>query len=398
MALARYLILALLVCATTARAEPPRRVLHVSLYPYIPQAPAAALALKQGFEQLHPDVIVTMSFNTNYYSAAPADKGVLYEDADIHEIDSVFLRDFLDRHKLAPLPRDFAASIGKLDPLAAQAATDGGALVAVPQWMCTDFLIYRTDTTRLASAKSLDDLARKLPHGRGLLMDMKGDATLGELYLSALLAREGAPALAVSHITPQPDPAILARLRRILALEPAGFGRNSAYDAQESFYARQFARGAGAAFLGYSEMTHEVLDETAMSCRTEDHCVTAEQIGVTAFPFADGKVHPAVWVDMFGIDSRVHGQALADAEDFIRYAVSLSAYRELLIPAPGEPPRYLLPATEAAYDDAEIRRAAPLMPKFRSIIDQGAVVSAPNLNGLLHVVAGRIDRDLPVTH
>jgi len=397
--LARILVvwLAALLLAGPAGAAP-RRVLHVSLYPYIPDAKAAALSLKQGFEREHPDVIVDIALNPNYYSQDPAAKGVLYEDADVHEIDVVFLGDFLARHKLAPLSPAFTASLGRLAPLADRAARVGGRLVAVPQWMCTDFLIYRADKSALGQAKTLSDLEQVLRSDHGLLMDMKGDDTLGEFYLSALLAKDGSAEAAVSDITPAPDPAILSRLRRILTLEPEGFGRDPDYDARGVFYARQFARRAGAAFVGYSEMTHEVLDEAAVSCRREDRCVTASDVRVAAFPFEDGVVRPAVWVDMFGIDSRVHGETLADAEAFIRYAVSITAYRTLLIPQAGEAPRYLLPATEAAFSDPEILRAAPLYPQFRAILNQGVVVASPHLSARLHAVAAQIDADLPPTH
>ena len=391
-------VLAMLLFSASAMAESPRRVLHVSLYPYIPDAQAAALTLKQAFERKHPDVIVEITLNPNYYSQDPAAKGVLYEDADVHEIDVIFLGDFLARHKLAPLSPAFTSSLGKLTPLADRAARVGGRLVAVPQWMCSDFLIYRADKTALGQARSLSDLEQALGPDHGLLMDMKGADTLGELYLSALLARDGSGETAVSHIAPEPDPAILSRLQRILALEPQGFGRDADYDSRGVFYARQFARRAGAAFVGYSEMTHEVLEETAVSCRHEDRCVTAADLRVAAFPFEDGVVRPAVWVDMFGIDAHVHGRTLVDAEAFIQYAVSIAAYRALLIPPAGDVPRYLLPATQAAFSDPEILGAAPLYPQFEAILNKGVVVTAPDLSARLHAVAARIDADLPATH
>jgi thiamine pyridinylase len=395
----RFLLvwLSAILVSSFAWADSPRRVLHVSLYPYIPNAQAAALTLKQGFEGRHPGVIIDITFNRNYYDPDPAAKGVLYENADVHEIDVVFLSDFLNRHKLAPLSPAFTSSLDKLMPLAAKAATVRGRLVAVPQWICTDFLIYRADKVGLAGVPTLADVERQLGLDHGLLMDMKGQGALGELYLSSLLARDGSPEAALSHVIPSPDPEILARLQRVLALEPAGFGRNAAYGAREDFYARQFARGAGDAFFGYSEMTHEVLEESA-ACRVEDHCVTAPDIRVAAFPFQDGKVRPTVFVDMFAIDSRVHGKTLTDAQDFIRYAVSLPAFRALLIPDVGDNPRYLLPATEASFNDPKILAAAPLYPKFRAIVDQGVVVTAPHLNAHLHEVAAQIDADLPQTH
>jgi len=392
------LLISALLAAGLVHAQTPRRVLHVSLYPYIPEPQDAALTLKQGFERDHPDVIVDITFNQNYYSPKPADKGVLFENADVHEIDVIFLRDFLDRHKLAPLPASFTARLDTLVPLAARAATAGGRLVAVPQWMCTDFLIYRADETGLSDAHSLAGLEHVLAPHHGLLMDMKGAGTLGEYYLSALLAREASAEAALSHITPKPDPAIMARLTRMLALEPPGFGRDAGYHERGDFYARQFARRAGGAYVGYSETTHDVLDETAISCRNEDRCVTAPEIRVAAFPFQDGRLRPAVWVDMFGIDAKVHGRTLADAEDFIAYAVSQAAYRSLLVPEPGASPRYLLPSTEQAFNDPQILQAAPLYPSFRAIMEQGVVVTVPHLNADLHDVATAIDADLPAHH
>ena len=257
------LAMSALLATASANADTPRRVLHVSLYPYIPEAAEAALTLKQSFERQHPDIIVDVTFNPNYYSPKPADKGVLFESADIHEIDDVFLRDFIDQRKLAPLPPNLVSALDKLDPLAAQAATVDDKFVAVPHWMCADFLIYRADQSGLAGAPTLVDMEHALAPSHGLLMDMTGSATLGEYYLSALIARDNSAAFALSHVTAKPDPVILARLRRFLALEPAGFGRNADYDIRGNFYARQFARRAGSAFVGYSEMTHEVLEETA---------------------------------------------------------------------------------------------------------------------------------------
>lgn len=385
--------------ADALRQLPARRVLHVSLYPFIPEPAAAALALKQGFERQHPDVIVDVTFNPNAYSLDPANKGVLYEKADIHEFDAVLLRDMLARHRLLPLPTTFLRSLEPALPIAAQAATVPDArgsdeTVGVPHWICTDFLIYRADRPELGTLRGLPDLERSLGPDRGLLIDMKGEDTLGELYLGTLLANAADPQAAPARIGASADPMVLARLRRILALEPPGLGRNLEYDMRGGFYARQFARRAGDAFVGYSEMMHEVLDETAQSCRLEDRCVTADQLRVAAVPFADGRIRPAVWVDMFGIDTHVHGATLTDAEEFIRYAVSIDAYRQLLIPQAGDAPRYLLPASRTAYSDPGILAAAPLYPALRAIVETGMVVRMTGLTARLHDVAAQIDTAL----
>jgi thiamine pyridinylase len=387
------LILLSALAPFAAHAQLPRRILHVSLYPYIPQAAAAALALKQGFERQHPDVIIDVTFNQNYYSPDPAEKGVLYEDADVHEIDGILLSDFIHNNRLAALPASLTKDLDPLEEQAREIATSSGRMYAVPHWMCADFLIYRADANGVPA--SLADLRK---WHRGVLMDLKGSGPLAEVYLDALLTRRSWEISLPSALTQPPQPAIIARLRDILALEPPGFGRNAKYDSIEGFYARQFARGVGDGFVGYSELTHDVLEEASNACSDMDHCVTADQLRVAAFPFADAVVRPAVWVDMFGIDASVHGQRRSDAADFIAYAVSLPAYRALLIPGAGEAPRYLLPATTTAFEDAAITRAAPLYPQFRAIMEQGVAVKLPLLNAHLHALASRLDASLPDTH
>jgi len=368
-----------------------RRVLHVSLYPFIPDASAAALTLKQGFEHLHPDVVVDISLNAHYYSPDPKDKGVLYEDADVHEIDSIFLQDFIERHRLQPLATEGLDAFTKV---AMTAATRDGTVWGAPQWMCTDFLVYRASTGILGDGPSLETVISTLRSSGGLLLDMRDTGQLGELYLSALIASSDGNQAALQHLTATPDPTIVVRLKRILAAEPSGLGRNPAYAEITGFYARQFSRGVGGAFVGYSELTRAALDESTQGCRIEDHCVQPSEIHVAPFPFADGQVKPIVWVDFFAIDRKVHGQSLQDARNFIYYATSLPAYRALLIPPPGSNPRYLLPATEAAFHDEQIIHAAPLYPAFRSIVERGVTVSAPDLNRKLHDVATKIDAAL----
>jgi thiamine pyridinylase len=388
--------LAFVLCS----AMPMPRVLHLSMYPYIPEAADAALNLKQGFEDSHPGVLLRITFNANYYDPAPDAHGVLNEDADVHEIDAIFLRDFIEAHKLSPFSPGFAASVGRLVPLADAAARADGEMVAIPHWLCSDFLFYRANRSGLNSVHSLAGveagLHTQIP-GHGLLLDMAHDA-LGELVLSLRLGERGDTTQAVAHLGDPPDKALIQTLQHILMLEPPSFGRSDDYDARAGFYARQFARHAGSAFIGYSEATHDMLDETATSCRHEDHCLTASDIRIGAWPFSGASGRQNVWVDMYGIDARVHGALHADAEDFIRFAMRAETFRALLVPQSGGVPRYLLPARDDVYRDPAVLQAAPLYPQFRAIIDHGVVVSAPHLEAKLRAAAAAANAALPASH
>ncbi len=381
-------------------ATPMPRILHLSMYPYIPEAADAALKLKQGFEDTHPGVLLRITFNPNYYDPSPAAHGVLNEDADVHEIDAIFLRDFVDAHKLSPLSPGFAASVGPLVPLAGTAARTDGEIVAIPHWLCSDFLFYSAAESGLSPVHTLPGLRAALhpqTPGHGLLLDMARDA-LGELVLSLRLGQAGSTGETVAHLGDPPNQALIRSLQQILALEPQNFGRSADYDARDGFYARQFARHAGSAYIGYSEATHDMLEETATSCRHEDHCLTAADIRIGAWPFSGVSGRQNVWVDMYGIDARVHGELHKDAEDFIRYAMRVETYRALLVPPPDGTPRYLLPARDDVYRDPSVLQTAPLYPQFRAIIDHGVVVSAPGLEAKLRAAAAAADHALPASH
>ena len=99
------------------------------------------------------------------------------------------LRDFLASHKLQPA----GVQLGdQLTPLAREAATYDGTLWVVPQWMCADFLIYRADEPALDRAQTLNALEAALSQSHGLLLNMKGEEQLGELYLNFLPWQEPA--------------------------------------------------------------------------------------------------------------------------------------------------------------------------------------------------------------
>lgn len=61
-------VLLLAVASVQSEAQAPRRVLHVSMYPFIPDAAAAALALTRGVERGHPGIVVEITLNPNSYS------------------------------------------------------------------------------------------------------------------------------------------------------------------------------------------------------------------------------------------------------------------------------------------------------------------------------------------
>src|ERR1700733_12280564 len=227
------------------------RILRVEMYPFIPDFSGAALLIKSKFEKGCPGLDLQINANQNYYSATG---GILDAKADLYEVDSVFFDDFV-KTKQPQLPsQSLLAASGPVVPFAKDVATSNGAQYGVPHWLCSDFLIYRQDHTQLQNLKKPGDAASLFREpSQGLLMDIKGKLTIGELYLSILVAHYGSVPAALSKLDPNaaPDDAAVSTLRSFLSMEPPGFGRLQHYHDVDGFYARQLSRGSGSAFVGY---------------------------------------------------------------------------------------------------------------------------------------------------
>lgn len=378
-----------------------RRVLNISIYPYVPDAVGVVYAIKEAFEKENPGIALNLSMNDYYYDQRPEKGGILFETADVYEMDSVFFADFVNTGKIQPLPETLVHTVDSMIPVARDAAKRNGISYGVPHWVCGNFMIYRAGDFTIERARNLRDLELGFGNApglqQGLLLDLKGKSTLGEMYLDSLMDHYGSPEMALSHVDPlqPPDSYVEAAMRRALALEAAGFGRDSDYHDATGFYARQFARGDGRALVGYSELLFYALSESAQSCRKEDNCIKQSDIRVTDWPLADEGSHPVAWVDMFVIDSKVSGQKLVDAEKFIQFMVRKDTYKMLLIPGYGEAPRYLLPAREDVYGDPDIQRSAPLYSAFRQHFDSADPITDIGLNQRLREIGAKIDADLP---
>jgi thiamine pyridinylase len=286
-------------------------------------------------------------------------------------------------------------------PFAKNIATSGGAQFGIPHWICTEFLIYKKALSQIGAIKGPADAARVFAElGKGPLMDLKGRTTLGEVYLSVLVAHYGSAGEALKRLDPDHlDDYAVAVLRSFISMEPPGFGRDRDYHRRDGFYARQFARGSGSAFVGYSEDTYYALDETAQSC-LKGECLGKDDLDVALWPFADEGAIPVGWVDMYMLDSRLTDANLRDAEAYIKFMMRVSTYEALILPAGGAPdgvPKYLLPARDDVYSDGKMA-SAPLYPKFRSLVGSAIPVTEEGLNNKLHKAAEALERVLPARH
>ncbi|XIA62053.1 hypothetical protein ACFIOY_20415 [Bradyrhizobium sp. TZ2] len=112
-------------------------------------------------------MISTKNATDNYYSDDEAKKqGFRFVEADIYEIDTILLADFVATGKITTIElpfQDFA-------PEAVDAVTREGKIYGVPRWLCGNFLFYRRGDDQIRTARTWTELRSIWPHGSRLCL------------------------------------------------------------------------------------------------------------------------------------------------------------------------------------------------------------------------------------
>jgi thiamine pyridinylase len=368
-------------------AEP--ATLRVALYPYVPDSARVFQQLEAAFECLYPGLNLELVEEPNatyrYYDFDMQKKrGFQFVDADIYEIDTILLSDFVAAKKIAPI----ALPYNDFDAAAVRAVERNGVTYAVPHWLCGNFLFYRRGDAEIANARTWTDLSTILAErGQTLFVDLKGGLTLGEWYLTVLTEVIGLEAAqqAIVQGAPVNEDAI-GLLTKILDSCPAGFCRSETLHDRTGIYSRAFVRGQVAAYVGYSESIHYGLRETFDNCLPGSGCLNETQIAVRKLP-SIGRTDSAGlgWVDALAIDARLTGAKKELALAFVRFATDIATYRLLLTPEWPYRSRYLL----AARRIGEIKDA-PLYDAFYAAHNDRQTGTAEKLSPMLREFAKKV--------
>lgn len=370
--------------------------LLVALYPFIPDRLALFQRIEAIFECENPGVNVVLisspNATDNYYDDDDAKKkGIQFVDADVYEIDTVLLSDFVNLGKIAPIELPF----DDLAPETVKAVTRNSNVYGVPHWLCGNFLFYRKSDAAIANAVTWKELVGALGSRRAtLLVDLKGRSTLGEWYLTALSANVGLDAAQMQIVSKAAvDDNAISYLQQILSACAVGFCRSQALHDNTGFYARAFVRGHAAVYIGYSETIYYGLREVADNCLPTSGCMSEDEIAVRPLPrFDSDKAETGVgWVDALAIDANLSGLKKDLALRFIRRVVSDDSYVAMLAPEWPYASRYLLPARTSV----QIPKA-PLYPDFLKAHAGRGTGTALHLNQALRDVAQKVTCALPV--
>lgn len=403
----------LLLTASFAACAPPGsqankpRHLRIVLYPFIPEFAYAAETVKTAFEAANPDVELTiLDLSANYYSPSkptgPPDRTYIGDvHADVYELDSVFLSDFVHKHKIQPLPDDLLLPPAKLLKNANIGSMLAGRRYGSPHWVCGNFLFFKTKNSPSKSPSTLKEVEQFVGKGPGnnLLVDLRGRLTLGELYLGAAYARYKDWATVKDHLT-SADESVDDDLVRVFRMCSPGDCRDQLLHELTGVYGREFALSRSKALIGYSEILHDVLTEGTL-----DQTLTDRDLAVAALPLDDAGTMPISWVDSFVIDSNCVEGCYQDAARFIRFMQRDDVYLKLLLPGkvsflhdpspnPEHVPAYLLPAKLSLYTNPHLLKEAHLYPMLKSIIEGAAVPTADGLNMSLRNISADVEKEL----
>jgi thiamine pyridinylase len=370
--------------------------LRVALYPFVPDKTGLFAQVEHSFELANPEIdLQIVDLSDNYYDES-SPHAITNTESDIFEVDSVFMDDLVDSGRIQPLPRAIVPSAEVFAPVAVAAAQVNGVWYGLPHWLCTNYLFVKGDDP-LATVAKLSELksgisADHAPN-KGLLVDLKGRSTLGEIYLDALLDQyrtfdKVAPFLTVDNL----NEGTVKDLSDVRTLCDADFCRDSDYHDMEGFYARQFAHQHGRALVGYSERLYYIGQENLTACK-KGECIGLPDLALTPLPLSDNGSQPFAWVDSFAVASSCTEQCLSDAQAFLEHAAGIDEVRSTLVPVYGQAPRYLLPALTALYTDKSLLSVAPLYPRLYGAVRQAIAVRGKSLNKSLRDVGKKLDKE-----
>ncbi len=155
------------------------RTLRVVLYPFIPRFDAFKNEVKLRFEQKHPDIRVEIIDLTDNYYGPFAKSYIGCAEADVYELDSVFLHDFAINKKIQELPPGAAEPPSELLKNAVAGSMVNGKRYGAPHWVCGNFLFFDFSDKAMRGLRTLNQMTKVIgpmpPANRGVAVDLMGN-------------------------------------------------------------------------------------------------------------------------------------------------------------------------------------------------------------------------------
>lgn len=371
-----------LLIMSSVDAEAQRRELKAYLFPYLPHQDTYYNNLERAFEAINTDIDLKITLDEeNYY-----DGGLLKAEADVYEIDCIFLDDMVKQNRIAPFPDQ--AYLADKDTLNYDGVHSvGNSLYAIPHWLCSYFMIYHKDDAALRDAIYLRDIERVLGKDRGvLMMSVHGGLSAGSAYIDGLrddrkAKAEISTALAATTL----DNVMMENMKRLLQLTKKN-------GVAQPVSINRFISGDARAYVTYAETINSVLD----SINAGSH-IKKDDVMIRDWPLSDNGSRPLGWVDALAVKQGLDAQQKEDAQKLIEFMVSKDGYHLALLPKEGESPRYLLPPYKSYYQDAQILDKAPLYNVLFNLVSNFGPLKLPQVtNDEIIKVGNKVAQELQI--
>ena len=354
----------LLPCArVAAQAAPAPVTLHVSLFPYLPDAAGDNLEgmrqrIVREFEAATPGVkllLDPLDKNSEVFYDLHALESLLTTNSptgqlDMVETDTLFLGDLIADGCIESWPT--LPYAGDWHPAAQAAVNVGGDLWGVPHYLCTFFVYSRL--SGIVQAKTADQFVNVLTtqgkapvHFAG---NFAGSFTLPAIYIDGYAEAYG-PGSAATGLA-RPLDISVAQSLRVMTSAGVKDGKNPCLDGTYkddkdiAAAVPAFARGEIDAFFGYSERLHYILK----------HSPRSSAYAVVPAPLGRGEP-PVMYVDALVLRKGVTPLKRLAARAFATYINSPATQEWILLSgdAPNAQARYLLPATQSVFQNTGLR-------------------------------------------
>ncbi|MCX5971889.1 MAG: hypothetical protein NTV14_10390 [Coprothermobacterota bacterium] len=367
---------------TTPTGTAVRRPLSTIVYNWIPNLDEYLSTMEKDFEAAYPEIDLTIMNLPDYYGDP---YGVLVNQADVYECDEGMLPEMIAADKLQPLAASEVPNPDDFLQICKDVAVKDGTWWGIPHWTCTDFMFYNKNDTELAAATTFSKLEAAIggkdhPLGQGLLVQFMGYRTVNYYKDCLMDLYKDDPATYWSYVDKDNvNMQVVGLMKRMIALEDPGIGRNALNAKISPYLDTQFVYGNGRATVYYSEGLGYMADiiDNAQNAWF-DTTLNLEDIAIMPFIQADTPVSASTgYVDSFCLDKSLTGQKRADALTFAQWVTSTKENVRQVAPPDGSTVRYLSPARMSVYTDPGLLAVAPLYKSMLPAMQRGRYFLPP---------------------
>jgi thiamine pyridinylase len=296
---------------------------------------------------------------------------------DLVEVDTVLFADL--QQKMLIQPFDPQTDTSDWHPAALAAVKSGNDLLGIPHLLCGHYIISRNP--KAAAALRIHDLYAALTadgeETANIVGNFVGSWNMPALYLDAWRdtypVRD--PLTALTSPLHERARDALIEVKRLCDHKGGNRCLDGTFDYPlEDAPARLFAAGLADALLGYSERLHVVSTALQVAFPSRDDFQRElEKIAVGPAALGFGNA-PIVFVDAFVLRAGTSPAVRSAGQRFAEFINRPEVQEALLMSAdaPGALPRYLLPATQSAFQTPALQR-----DRFYPVLDKSLKDAIP---------------------